>query len=118
MGFDCSALLPSACLLYHRNFEPQLYFRARRLPSVSCSAMPILPTPEVLQRVIKQRAGRVNPQSQVSMDAGDDAELPEWVLFGASMTEWSFGESTQGLGWFLQKTYDSKVRVVNEGIAT
>ncbi|CAN9284922.1 unnamed protein product [Alternaria alternata] len=28
--------------------------------------------------------------------------LPEIVLFGASMTEWSFREETQGLGWFLE----------------
>jgi hypothetical protein len=29
--------------------------------------------------------------------------LPEIVLYGASMTEWSFREQTQGLGWFLEK---------------
>jgi hypothetical protein len=42
--------------------------------------------------------------------------LPEIVLFGASTTEWSFGEKTQGFGWFLEKKYAGKARVVNEGI--
>lgn len=42
--------------------------------------------------------------------------LPEIVLFGASMTEWSFREETQGLGWFLEKKYAGKTRVANEGI--
>jgi hypothetical protein len=41
---------------------------------------------------------------------------PEFVLFGASMTEWSFDPQTQGFGWFLSKQYEGKVRVVNEGI--
>ncbi|KAH8714059.1 SGNH hydrolase-type esterase domain-containing protein [Phaeosphaeriaceae sp. PMI808] len=44
-------------------------------------------------------------------------QLPEFVLFGASMTEWSFDEKTQGFGWFLRKTYDGKVEVLNEGQA-
>jgi hypothetical protein len=42
--------------------------------------------------------------------------LPEIVLFGASMTEWSFKEKTQGFGWFLAKKYAGKARVINEGI--
>lgn len=37
------------------------------------------------------------------------------VLFGASMTEWSFKEKTQGIGWFLENKYLGKARVVNEG---
>jgi hypothetical protein len=45
-------------------------------------------------------------------------QLPEWVLFGASMTEWSFKEKTQGLGWFLKKEYEGRVSVLNEGIDT
>ena len=44
------------------------------------------------------------------------APLPEIVVFGASMAEWSFREETQGYGWFLEKTYAGKARVVNEGI--
>ena len=43
--------------------------------------------------------------------------LPEFVLFGASMTEWSFDEKTEGLGWFLRQKYTGKVNVLNEGIA-
>jgi hypothetical protein len=43
---------------------------------------------------------------------------PEFVLFGASMTEWSFDPPTQGFGWFLSKQYEEKVRVVNEGITS
>ncbi|EAT83691.1 hypothetical protein SNOG_08523 [Parastagonospora nodorum SN15] len=37
----------------------------------------------------------------------DTKQLPEIVLFGASMTQWSFREETQGLGWFLGKIYTS-----------
>ncbi|KAI4669397.1 uncharacterized protein J4E79_001440 [Alternaria viburni] len=43
--------------------------------------------------------------------------LPKIVLFGASMTEWSFKEKTQGIGWFLENKYLGKARVVNEGKA-
>jgi hypothetical protein len=43
-------------------------------------------------------------------------QLPEFVLFGASMTEWSFDAETQGPGWFLGARYEGKIRVVNEGI--
>jgi hypothetical protein len=43
-------------------------------------------------------------------------QVPEFVLFGASMTEWSFNPTTQGPGWFLETQYEGKVRVVNEGI--
>jgi hypothetical protein len=42
-------------------------------------------------------------------------QLSEFVLFGASMTEWSFDAETQGPGWFLETRYEGKVRVVNEG---
>ncbi|RMZ72742.1 GDSL Lipase Acylhydrolase family [Pyrenophora seminiperda CCB06] len=44
------------------------------------------------------------------------APLPEMVVFGASMAQWSFEEQTQGYGWFLEKMYTGKARVVNEGI--
>lgn len=45
----------------------------------------------------------------------EEKHLPEFVLFGASMVEWSFEEKTEGLGWFLQKEYNGKVLVLNEG---
>lgn len=41
--------------------------------------------------------------------------LPEFVLFGDSLTEWSFGEETQGFGLFFEKKYAGKVNIVNEG---
>lgn len=41
--------------------------------------------------------------------------LPEFVLFGDSLTEWSFDEETKGFGLFLQRQYDGKVKIVNEG---
>jgi hypothetical protein len=41
--------------------------------------------------------------------------LPEIVLFGDSLTEWSFDDSTQGFGLHLEKLYAGKARVVNEG---
>jgi hypothetical protein len=45
-------------------------------------------------------------------------DVPEFVLFGASMTEWSFDEKTHGLGWFLASRYEGKVLVLNEGTRT
>lgn len=41
--------------------------------------------------------------------------LPEIVLFGASMVEWSFRKDTEGLGWFLRNKYAEKAQVLNEG---
>lgn len=46
---------------------------------------------------------------------GRTANLPEFVLFGDSLTEWSFDEETQGFGLFLEKTYKGKAAIVNEG---
>ncbi|KAH7398248.1 SGNH hydrolase-type esterase domain-containing protein [Pyrenochaeta sp. MPI-SDFR-AT-0127] len=43
--------------------------------------------------------------------------LPEFVLFGASLTEWSFSEKTEGFGWFLEKKYAGKANILNEGQA-
>jgi hypothetical protein len=45
----------------------------------------------------------------------DSKQLPEIVLFGASMTEWSFDEKTHGLGWFLTSKYEGKANVLNKG---
>jgi hypothetical protein len=42
-------------------------------------------------------------------------EMPEFVLFGDSLTQWSFSEETQGFGLFLSQQYHHKVRIVNEG---
>lgn len=41
--------------------------------------------------------------------------LPEIVLFGDSLTEWSFDDSTQGFGLHLEKLYAGKARIFNEG---
>lgn len=41
--------------------------------------------------------------------------LPQFILFGASMTEWSFDEATEGFGWFLETMYRDRVSIVNEG---
>ncbi|KAL6160927.1 hypothetical protein ACJBU6_00069 [Exserohilum turcicum] len=43
--------------------------------------------------------------------------MPEFVLFGDSLTEWGFSEATQGFGRFLQQQYRYKVGIVNEGRA-
>ena len=40
---------------------------------------------------------------------------PEFVLFGDSLTEWSFDEHTLGFGLHLRQQYEGKVGVVNEG---
>ncbi|CAO2654742.1 Nn.00g114750.m01.CDS01 [Neocucurbitaria sp. VM-36] len=42
---------------------------------------------------------------------------PEFVLFGDSLTEWSFDEATSGFGWFLEREYHDRCKIVNEGQA-
>ena len=42
--------------------------------------------------------------------------LPEFVLFGDSLTEWSFDETTQGFGLYLEEKYAGKASMVNEGM--
>ncbi|KAJ4352329.1 uncharacterized protein N0V89_007677 [Didymosphaeria variabile] len=44
-------------------------------------------------------------------------QLPQLVLFGDSLTEWSFDSSTQGFGWYLSDWYKGKAEIVNEGYA-
>jgi len=39
----------------------------------------------------------------------------EIVLFGDSLTEWGFFESTSGYGWALERAYSGKAKVRNEG---
>lgn len=51
------------------------------------------------------------PLSRLAMSSA----ASRFILFGASMTEWSFDEETAGFGWFLEKVYRDKVAVVNEG---
>lgn len=41
------------------------------------------------------------------------AVMPEFVLFGDSLTEWSFEE--EGFGRMLGEKYAAKARVVNAG---
>ncbi|KAH7089016.1 SGNH hydrolase-type esterase domain-containing protein [Paraphoma chrysanthemicola] len=43
--------------------------------------------------------------------------LPEFILFGDSLTEWGFDPTTLGYGHHLEKMYAGKARVVNEGQA-
>ncbi|KAF2744197.1 SGNH hydrolase [Sporormia fimetaria CBS 119925] len=44
-------------------------------------------------------------------------QLPQIVLFGASLTQWSFNEHDRGFGWVLTNKYEGKAEVVNEGVA-
>jgi hypothetical protein len=53
----------------------------------------------------------------VALLAPSTTIMPQFVLFGASLTEWSFSETTQGFGHFLQQKYQYKVAIVNEGRA-
>lgn len=41
--------------------------------------------------------------------------LPEFILFGDSLTAWSFEEDTRGFGLALEEAYDGKANIVNEG---
>jgi lysophospholipase L1-like esterase len=43
-------------------------------------------------------------------------KLPQIVLFGDSLTEWAFDETTAGFGWVLEEKYHGKAEIVNEGI--
>ena len=45
----------------------------------------------------------------------EPSKLPEFVLFGDSLTEWSFDETTQGFGLFFENRYRRKAAIVNEG---
>jgi isoamyl acetate esterase len=42
---------------------------------------------------------------------------PQIILFGDSLTEWSFEEETCGFGWALQSYYAPRVEICNEGKA-
>jgi hypothetical protein len=42
-------------------------------------------------------------------------QVPRFILFGDSLTEWSFDSSTQGFGWYLTELYKGKAEMVNEG---
>jgi lysophospholipase L1-like esterase len=41
--------------------------------------------------------------------------LPEIILFGDSLTAWSFELNTRGFGLALEEAYDGKATIVNEG---
>jgi lysophospholipase L1-like esterase len=45
----------------------------------------------------------------------EERELPQIVLFGDSLTQWSFNEQTRGFGWVLEDKYAGKAEIVNEG---
>jgi lysophospholipase L1-like esterase len=47
--------------------------------------------------------------------ASSEKRLPQIVLFGDSLTQWSFNDRTQGFGWYLSNLYRDKVEIVNEG---
>ncbi|KAJ4985842.1 GDSL-like Lipase/Acylhydrolase [Stagonosporopsis vannaccii] len=42
--------------------------------------------------------------------------LPQFILFGDSLTEWAFEEENTGFGWFLENKYRDKVDVRCEGM--
>ena len=50
------------------------------------------------------------------MAAPESDTKPQIVLFGDSLTEWSFYEEDHGTGWYLQRWYEGKVNIVNEGM--
>ncbi|CAI6332558.1 unnamed protein product [Periconia digitata] len=62
-----------------------------------------LPTPRVLEAIMDRRSS--------------SHKLPVFVLFGDSLTQWSFDEKTEGPGWYLGCTYRDKVEIENEGYA-
>ncbi|KAH7116049.1 SGNH hydrolase-type esterase domain-containing protein [Dendryphion nanum] len=48
---------------------------------------------------------------------GNKQPQPRIILFGASLTQWSFREETSGFGWTFKQRYAGKAEVVNEGKA-
>ncbi|KAF2739075.1 SGNH hydrolase [Polyplosphaeria fusca] len=44
--------------------------------------------------------------------------LPQIVLFGDSLTEWSFDDYNRGFGWALENKYHGKAEIINEGYST
>ena len=42
-------------------------------------------------------------------------KLAQIILFGDSLTQWSFDDETQGFGWYLSRCYKGKAEIVNEG---
>ncbi len=44
--------------------------------------------------------------------------LPKVILFGDSLTDWSFEDDTYGFGAVLTDHYSGRAEVVNQGIAT
>lgn len=42
-------------------------------------------------------------------------KLPQFVLFGDSLTEWGFDDSNRGFGWVLEQKYAGKADILNEG---
>ena len=65
----------------------------------------------MLRSVVSQIKKRVSTMTS-------SEPLPEFVLFGDSLTEWSFREATQGFGLVLEKAYAGKATIVNEGITS
>ena len=50
------------------------------------------------------------------MTRSDQTALPQVVLFGDSQTEYSYyGDDDEGLGQVMEKTFNGRAEVVNEG---
>jgi lysophospholipase L1-like esterase len=49
-------------------------------------------------------------------DVPSHARVPQFILFGDSLTEWAFDEHNEGFGWNLEQKYEAKVQVHCEGI--
>ncbi|PVH96020.1 SGNH hydrolase [Periconia macrospinosa] len=43
--------------------------------------------------------------------------LPQIVLFGDSLTAYSFDDQTRGFGWYLERMYKDKAEIDNQGFA-
>lgn len=69
--------------------------------SITCSILARMMAYQKLNALIGERA--------------EEKTLPKFVLFGASLTQWSFSEETEGFGWFLENKYKGKAGILNEG---
>jgi hypothetical protein len=74
---------------------------------MTCSSL----LPAKLRKMFRQPFS--NPNANPSPTSAP--HTPEFVLFGDSLTEWSFDDETRGFGWFLEWQYAGKARIVNEG---
>jgi hypothetical protein len=94
-----------------------VYVRCRSPVWLVCCCL-FRPPHLIGSRAIADNGYEQQQQSLTLTLATMESSMPEFVLFGDSLTEWSFDEETAGFGHFLENKYQDKVRMVNRGRLT